>query len=581
MILIMNRCYQRFRLPSSLRNTRFILCTMLLWAGSFIPNHCTAQTVYVPTHHWVYDFLERLETKGILSRVHNNTRPMTRIELAEYLAQVVPLADRCSRADRQQLDFLRTEFREELEKLHVPAPEEPTTMERLVRHKWVDRWLPNLFYANGRNFLSLDLPPAKVYLDPILVRRREYAKADTLRSQERVFTNTNGWVLWGTLGQYVGFLTDARDNQEWGTRNYLGIDNFTLEGRGFVRSNSRQIDFDETRSHLAFHWKYLTLQYGKDKNRWGPGYRGQLAISDHPTSYDQIKLQIDGHHFRFTSLWALLQHYQPGFFKGAHAEKYLAAHRLEFSPWRFIDIGLHEMVIYAGRKFEPSYLNPLMFWRSAEHYLGDRDNAAMGLDLELKFLPKTKLYGELFIDDITTGRLSSDFYANKYAYLAGMYHVDLLGLDNLDFRLEYARVRPFTYTHGGVTNFQQYSTNMGHRLGPNADEWFCGLKYQYSRAFYVESYVAVERHGGNTEKQNFGGSLFDAWEYDDGEYFRFLGGVKRRTTTFMVLGSYEFLRNAFLQVQYSHADARSRWSGNESKYPGHRSAFMVRLAFNE
>lgn len=568
-------------ISASARRWLWAAVFLMILSADMILNHCSGQTVYVPTHHRVYDYLDRMETKGLLKTVRNNTRPMTRLELAEQMALLLPAQSILSKTDRQQLNFLMVEFSEELLRLKVPKPEKSTSLTRLTRHRWIDPWLPDMFYANGRNFLYFDLQPVKVYLDPVLIRSRLYAQADTLTGQERVFSNTNGWTLWGTIGEHVGFLTDVRDTQEWGTRDYSGIDNFTREGLGFIRSSGKQIDHDETRSHLSFHWKYLTLQYGKDVNRWGPGYRGQLAISDHATSYDEIKLQIRGRHFTFTGLWAVLQHYTPEFFFGGHEEKYLAAHRLELSPWPCIDIGVHEMVIYTGRQFEPSYLNPFMFLRSAEHYLGDRDNAAMGLDVELKIFPKTKIYAELFIDDITTGRLGTGYYANKYAYLAGLYHVDLLGLDNLDLRMEYARIRPFTYTHDGLTNFQHYSTNLGHRLGPNAEEWYLDLKYQYSQPFYLQGFVAVERHGANSTHTNYGGSLFHPWQYGYGEQFDFLGGILRQTTTFSVLGSYEFLCNAFIQLQYRYSDAGSDWPGVDVNYPGRRSEFFVRLTLNE
>jgi len=550
----------------------FLLCF-------FISNPIHSQTVYVPTSHWVYAFLDRLEARGALERVLSNTRPMTRLDIADALRPLLADEGRLSRADRQQLEFLEVEFREELR----PAVTLPATrLSRLIRHPWIDPWLPDQICANGRNFFTFEADPIRLYIDPIFVRGRLYASADTLAEQERWFTNSSGIQLWGTAGGHLGFSLDARDSQEWGTRHYGGIANFTQDGLGFVRSSGNQIDHDETSASLVYNWRYLTLQYGKDRNSWGPGYRGQMMISDRPTSYDEIKLQVRSRRFTFTSLWGLLQHYNPAFFEGGHQEKYIAAHRIEFSPWRFLDVGLQEMVIYEGRKFEPSYFNPLMFLRSAEHYLGDRDNAAMGLDVEFKALPKTKIYYELLLDDVVTSKLGSDYYANKYGWLAGLYHVDLVGIDNLDLRLEYARTRPFTYTHGGVTNFQQYSTNLGHRIGPNADEWYAGLKYQYSQPLWFEAFVAGRRHGANTADYNYGGSLYESWTYPPGyEEYAFLGGRLERQFTFCLTGSYELLRNVCLRLQYQHDRATTKWPGVPADYPGDRNQFLVRFSINE
>ena len=62
------------------------------------------------------------------------------------------------------------------------------------------------------------------------------------------------------------------------------------------------------------------------------------------------------------------------------SKKYIAAHRLEIAVTDNLDIGLNEVVVYGDRGLEFAYLNPIMFYRSAEHYLGDMDNATMSAD---------------------------------------------------------------------------------------------------------------------------------------------------------------------------------------------------------
>ncbi|MCH7756096.1 hypothetical protein IH970_13375, partial [candidate division KSB1 bacterium] len=43
------------------------------------------QSVYVPLNHWSYEFVERLETKGVLIGILNGTKPYSREEMAGYL----------------------------------------------------------------------------------------------------------------------------------------------------------------------------------------------------------------------------------------------------------------------------------------------------------------------------------------------------------------------------------------------------------------------------------------------------------------------------------------------------------------
>jgi len=550
----------------------------------------SAQTTFLPTSHWVYDFLDRLETRGLLPRLLGDTRPMTRLAIARELLPLLSRLEELSRAEGEQIEFLKSELREEFGQLGVEFTGQSTGWSRLVRHGLVDPWAPDLLYANGRNMLDFSLPlpgestpPLRIWIDPVLNFDGLAASADTLTSTERVNHLERGIALRGSLGNYIGFYSDARDNQEWGTRRYPGIVNFTREGLGFVRGSGsgKQMDYDETVAGIVYSRDWLTLHMGKDRNHWGPGYAGQLMLSDHPTSYDQIKVEVAASRLRFTMLWAVLQHYNTRYFTGNHQEKYLAAHRLEFSPWPFLAVALHEMILYSGRSFEPSYLNPLNFFRSAEHYLGDRDNAAMGLDFQLKVLPKTKLYMELLLDDVTSSKLGSGFYGNKYAILTGGHHVDLFGVSGLDLRGEYTRIRPYTYTHDGVTNFQHYSTNLGHRLGPNAEGIFVQMEYRYNRPLLLKAAWERTRHGSNPAGINVGGSLYEARNHLlDSEYVDFLEGDLETANSLKLAVSYEFLRNGFVQLYFCH-DAATWESASKMDYPGRRSEFGVSVELNE
>ena len=549
-----------------------------------------AQTVYVPSSHWVYDYLDRLEVKRVLPVVLGGTKPMTRDEIAGLVFVVKKYSEAggdLSRAEMEQLLFLQREFYEELQKYEPISTKAESRWSKIVEYKWIESWLPGFIYENGRNFFALEHGPFHFYWDPVFMRGRLYAEADTLSDQEQVFEDTNGFILWGSVGDHVGFLTDIRDTKEWGTRAYPGIDNFTREGLGFVRGGGDHFYHDETVAYLTYKYKYVTLQFGKDSNRWGPFSRGQLGISDNATSYDQFKIQLQTNKFKFTSLWAVLKQYTPDYFNGNHQEKYLAAHRLEFSPLKELDIGLYETVVYSDRQFEPSYLNPVMFFRSAEHYQGDRDNVLMGLDVEVKLVPKTKLYGELFIDDITTSKLGTGFYGNKYAYQVGALYVDLLGLSNVDARVEFTRIRPFTYTHKfDLTSYTHFTTGLGHWLGPNAENLYAELGYRYSRRLSVKGFYERQRHGANPEGRNFGGDILNPRDAakDPFLYFDILDGIRENRTSFGFTGRYEVLRNGFVELYYRYSDSETKFSELSQilfpGYPGNRSEFRIGLSLN-
>ncbi|RPH99029.1 MAG: hypothetical protein EHM72_12310, partial [Calditrichaeota bacterium] len=468
-----------------------------------IASSLSSQTVYVPASHWVYDFLDRMEAGQSLRTVLGNTRPMTRQEIVSHLKQLIDNEQDFDRVTRDQLDYLRFEFMEELNLLGESAYSNP--IHTITKSRFIDPWLPDFIYPRGRHLLEIEHGPLRVNWDPILDRSRLVADDDSVAERERVNIDSNGFLLWGTIGQHVGFYTDVRDSREWGTRAYP-VGNSTAPRLGFVQGNGRQIYHDETIAYLFLQWRYFGLLLGKDVSLWGPGKSGQLMLSDNATSYDQIKLQMTLKRLKLTSLIAWLRAYSPAYYLNETEGRMMAAHRLEFSPFRFIDLGIQETVIYSGRKFEPAYANPVMFFRSAEHYLGDHDNVAMGLDVEFKLIPKTKVYGELFIDDLTTGKLGTDFYGNKYGTTTGFHHINLLNVPQLDIRCEYTRLRPFTYSHkNSLTSYYHFTTILGHWIGPNADILLGDLSYRFSYRTLFRIQIERLRQGENTPLLNVGG----------------------------------------------------------------------------
>ncbi len=536
-----------------------------------------AQTVYVPSSHWVYDYLDRMEAKRVTSVVLAGTKPMTRLEIAGHLEQIDLQRDVLSKTEIEQLDYLMTEFQEHISK----KSSHKTRLKKITKLSCTKNWWPNWLYPQGRHLVEINNGPLSIHIDPIIYRSRMFADDDTLSQRERLNKDTNGFLLWGTVGQYVGYYTDIRDTREWGTRAYPS-GNTTDEGLGFVQGNGEQIYHDETLAYLLFSHNYLNIQFGKDSNVWGPGYRGQLFLSDYATSYDQLKLQLVLDRFKYTYVLAWLKHYTPDYFKGNPVTKMMASHRLEFSTHPIIDIGLHSGVIYADREFEPAYANPVMFFRSAEHYLGDTDNAVMGLDVELKAVKNTKLYGELFLDDLTTSKLGSGFYGNKYGVTAGLFYVDVLGVSNLDLRAEYTAIRPFVYSHKDtVTTYAHFVTPLGHWLGPNAQQTNFTLAYRPQRRILIELALHDVKHGANSPHKNIGA---DAWRPHDPAVdpvnIRFLEGVRETSHSVSAFLQYEIFRNAFIAGRYNFYQRNSDWPTYGGTSPGNRNDFLIQISFN-
>jgi len=511
-----------------------------------------AQTVEVPLTHWSYDFLERLHTRGLIESPLLSTRPLTRHDMAKMILPVVDDA-RLDAIEKQHVDFLLFEWREEIEALagRNGIATRVAAQEEMNRRRL--RWLPDFAYRNGRNLFSLYAGQVRAYVDPILYRDWTSNNTDTLPRQDRVYQNTSGFTLWGTLGSRLGFLVDARDTREWGTRAYPRGARIAWERFGHAAGFGTHVYHDETIAYLLLNLPYVEVELGKNNNRWGPGRTGALALSDYATSYDQIKLSAKFWRARFTYVHGFLRQYPPlteqeylvnGVERKIFSNKYLAAHRLDVRPWRWLQIGLHETVIYGERGVELAYLNPISFYRSAEHFLGDRDNAMLGMDVELRPRRNLRVYAELLLDDFSVSRLGDNWYGNKTAWLAGAHLTNPLGLRHSDWRVELVHIEPYVYSHTfPINSYKNYGTPLGHWAGPNSELLFGEWLYWLSRRWQFKLQATHYRHGANPADRNVGGDLDRAFVPGDSQRVKFLDGIKEQRTTLSVQASYEFVRN--------------------------------------
>lgn len=539
-----------------------------------------SQGTYVPMNHWVYDYLGRLETRQVIQGVINGSMPLSRVEIARYLARVQKHEDLLSKVEQDQLNFLTIEFKEELSAAGGQVKPYRTRIQRL-RETRLARKVPDILYQNNRNLLSWNEDPFSIYFDPILYYARSYSDVDYQVSLQKNFQRSSGFRAWGNFTDYLGFFIDVRDTKEWGTTRYK-IGNYTLPRLGFVRATDPgHIYHDETAAYLKLGFEHLQITYGKFSNFWGPGRSGSLILSDYATSYDQVKLEFIFNHLKFTSIYAFLIDYKEHDQDVLQQKNYLAAHRLEFLPWQWLALGLSESVVFNGRSFEPAYLNPVMFFRSAEHYLGSPDNMMMGIDFKLTALKNFKFYGELFIDDITTTKLGTDWYGNKLGYQIGSFWVDPFKIKNADVRIEYTRIRPYVYSHKNSLDYKHYDSLLGHSIGPNADELYWEVNYRLSKWAKMCLFGEVWRHGANFEDRNVGGDVNIPHQFEDDLYANFLDGILEKQNVLGVQFSYEIFRDFYLDLGYEWTNAvnvvvKEDQRGNSQS---HQFAFSIGLNY--
>jgi hypothetical protein len=379
-------------------------------------------------------------------------------------------------------------------------------------------------------------------------------------ARDRIYQQMSGLRLRGDFG-CLGFYAEARVIQESGTRTYKKKEDIFEEGVGFVQLKGDVADYEETVAYLVWELPWFEATFGKDRLRWGPGWRGNVILSDTGPSFDMIKLKARYKRFTLTSVTGFLRtdladssRSYDGGRKLVPRKKRLAAHRIEISVSEKVDIGFSEMVVYGDRSWEPGYANPIMFYWSAQHHLGDQDNVLMAADVEVRPIRNLKLYGVWLLDELMKSKLGTDWFGNKFVFSGGVLWLDPFGLPDTDARLEYVRIEPWVYTHKWrINSYQHYGWALGHWLGPNADDLFVRIGHQFARNLGASVFFEQERQGQNevvdgVVVRDVGGDVDEGHQGGDSEHKQFLDGILEKRTSFGFEVVYEPLRNLIVRA---------------------------------
>ena len=516
-------------------------------------------TTYVPFSHRAYDFLERMELHYFISGAYLGTKPAARSEIARLLTQVSKMANVLSPVDKAEFECLMAEFRPD-----IPL-REGIVWDDYGPVKHMPGFLKSFVYRNRRNLYSASGDNYTLYCDPVIVRSGIISTSKSFPKDDRVYTNGNGFILRGTVGNHIGFYIDSRDSKEWGTRDYPDTKVTTTPGRGYVSFKGDRAEFDETNAHIAYSNGPFVLSCERGRTVWGWGKTGTLGLSGFASPYDMITFETSFWRLKFTFFASELEQYPPvarfyyNYPPGAGTDsvtvqKHMSGHRVEIQVTRRFSLGLYETVIYGGR-WDLAYLNPVMFLKGAEHSAGDHDNAAMGLDFRWFVHRSHSVYGEFFIDDISTGKLGTGWYGNKFAYQLGTFLVEPFNLKDVDARIEYSRIDPWVYTHKfPINGYNHYGDVLGYYTGPNSDVLFFQVRKRFSRRFHTALTLEKYRHGANPPGINIGGDPLKGHRDGDPTKARFLEGDVEKASSAGIDLSYELLWQLFLRLGYTYED---------------------------
>lgn len=387
------------------------------------------------------------------------------------------------------------------------------------RSTWLGRkwWNEHMVQFKGKDFW--------VTLDPgvdLQVGKDTDADINT-------YNNTRLIYAQGGIGKKVNFFATIYESQgrfaDYFNRYAESIapaggNPAIIPGRGIAkRFNEDAYDYPVATGHVSFTpSKHFNLQLGHGNLFIGDGYRS-LLLSDNASPYPFFKLNTTFWKIKYTNTWMSLRDVRPEVQEGgSFRTKFMAQHYLSYNITKRLNIGLFESVVWENdndRGFDFNYINPVIFYRAIEFSTGSRGgNALIGLTAKYKFTNRVNAYGQLLIDEFSSGDIfgGNGSYKNKIAYQLGAKYYDAFGVKNLYLQGEYNRVRPYTYSHNTITlNYGHSNQSMAHTLGANFSEWIAIARYQKNRIFGDAKLVFAKRgFDFNTSEDMFfyGGDIY-------------------------------------------------------------------------
>ncbi len=504
------------------------LRSLFLFSLLLIVSQAFSQTIYLSATHEVYPFLKRMEARGLLPEYRDAAKPLSRIVLAKHLKTLEGATERMTGVERDEYEFLKGEFHYELATLAGDL--EPSEI----------RW----------HVISESFPGGIINLEP------NFRIDETGIGKENVRVRDQGIKFYGYVFDDVGYYFNFVDSREAG--NAINFTKALTPDPGVVptKRTDNSLEYNATEVQLNFRVGAFNFSLEKMQNIWGLERNGNLTFSNKAPSYPQVKLRVpvtDWMDFIYLhaelnsnvidssrSYLANSSALEP-IFREVDRVKYMAAHMVEFTPTRGVDISLGESVVYSDRGPLLIYLIPIMFFKSAEHYNGDKDNVQWFGNLDLNLVRNVNVYGSLFIDDLSLDNiLTGQEHPNYFGYTFGFQTYDVL-LKNVELIAEYTRINPWVYTHQyPATEYTNDGYIMGSWMGQNSENIYLDLSYKPFRSVQFGGTMQVFRKGGQKD-------IYYQYHYPPGQPF--LYGPLHEERSFGFHARYQFVRDGFIDAR--------------------------------
>ena len=364
----------------------------------FLSAALSAQTVYLPATHGVYTFLDEMAAKQIITDYRDAVKPLSRQSIAKFLIHVDSLSAKLTTVEQEQLKFYKEEFYKEMKSLNY---------NNLSDERW--------------HLYNYESEPSRFMVD--LIGSASY---DHMADGKTLSELTNGLFAYGYVGSSVGAYFYYHDSRYGGSYISTLGDQSTLRPlsplTAVVPSSTitNTYDYDVFNAQMNVDCGFVTLTAEQMQNVWGAGENGNIILSTKAPAYPQLKLHariskdIDFtyiHGWLFSGIIDSAESYNTQYWgiRPIYMNKYIAANMLEVTPWNGVNIAVGESEIYGGPGRQPEllYLIPIMFFKTAEHYLNNQDNSQIYFNFKFDVVKNFDFYLPIFFDEFSTTKFLS------------------------------------------------------------------------------------------------------------------------------------------------------------------------------
>lgn len=445
-----------------------IICFILLVSVSpVISQEVNKHISYIS----IYDYLDELANIQIIE-LNSVIKPYSRKLIYEKLHEAEGKLDLLTKRQKKDLAFFLKDYNKEV-----------------ILDKKFKRRL-DLFYYRDSLF--------QFTFNPIL--GYTYAKNENGYATQR----WNGLEMNGTVGKNFGFYFSLRDN---GFYNVLSTSNYLTQLPGanykpYQGTSNARTDFDESRGGISYGWKWGSVSLLKDNFVWGNNYNGANIFSGRQPSFSYLSFKMKPakwFEFNYVHGWLVSQVLDSSKTYGVGSglrksffPKFMAANLFTIKPFKGLYVSLGNSIIYSDKYIQPIYLIPFMFFKSGDRTMNGAGSNALGensqmfLDISCRVIPKTHIYGAVFVDEVNVGKMfDKKNQTNLMSFKAGVKVTNLI--KNIALTVEYTRTNPWVYVHPiSTTTFASNNYNMGHYLGQNAQEIYTSIKVKPMRGLSID-----------------------------------------------------------------------------------------------